>query len=87
MLPLLTLRNTTALLHTLTAEHSFRRYHLEHHSHQGVIGTDMDLPPWFDVVTVRNCTLRKLLWMSGFMFSYGLRPMGWGRTKVCTVMQ
>eukprot|EP00953_Heterococcus_sp_UTEX-ZZ885_P005267 3311-Heterococcus_DN1.PRE.2 len=65
----------------LTAAHSFRRYHLEHHSHQGVIGTDMDLPPWFDVVTVRNCTLRKLLWMSGFMFSYGLRPMGWGRTK------
>jgi hypothetical protein len=43
----------------------------------------MDLPPWFDVVTVRNSTVRKLLWMSGFMFSYGLRPMGWGRTKVC----
>jgi sphingolipid delta-4 desaturase len=63
---------------------SFRRYHLEHHSHQGVIGTDMDLAPWFELTTIRGGTLRKVLWVSLFMFSYALRPLGWGRTKLAS---
>eukprot|EP00611_Tribonema_gayanum_P017275 TRINITY_DN2986_c0_g1_i1.p1 TRINITY_DN2986_c0_g1~~TRINITY_DN2986_c0_g1_i1.p1 ORF type:complete len:310 (-),score=56.97 TRINITY_DN2986_c0_g1_i1:528-1457(-) len=57
---------------------SFRRYHLLHHSHLGVIGHDLDLPPLQEVKAVGRSTCRKMLWHSLYMFSYGLRPLGWG---------
>ncbi|CAM9760126.1 unnamed protein product [Chrysoparadoxa australica] len=63
---------------------SFRRYHLEHHSHQGVVGTDLDLPPTLEVGLVKNRAWRKLLWVILFAASYGLRPGSWGRTKLAS---
>jgi sphingolipid delta-4 desaturase len=63
---------------------SFCRYHPVHHSHMGVIGQDLDLPPYAELNIVGNDSIKKLIWHSLYMFSYGLRPVGWGTKQVCT---
>jgi sphingolipid delta-4 desaturase len=63
---------------------SFRRYHLEHHSHMGVVGTDLDLPPDFERAMVQHSTWRKIGWIFVYAASYGLRPLGWARTKLAS---
>ena len=47
---------------------TFRRHHMTHHIHMGVIGTDNDLPTRFEQAVVANRPLAKLLWL----FSYPL---------------
>ncbi|KAG5178092.1 hypothetical protein JKP88DRAFT_258625 [Tribonema minus] len=61
---------------------SFRCYHLLHHSHLGVIGRDLDLPTLQELMAVGCSTCKKMLWHSLYMFSYGLRPLGWGVKQV-----
>lgn len=61
---------------------SFCRHHVEHHSYLGVIGRDLDLAPLVEVDWVGHSRLRKMFWKSMYMFSYGLRPLGWAIKEV-----
>ncbi|CAG8571049.1 10089_t:CDS:2 [Acaulospora colombiana] len=45
---------------------SFRRYHLEHHTFQGVDGIDPDLPLDWEKSVIRSNTLFKLMWLIFF---------------------
>ncbi|KAI9092163.1 fatty acid desaturase-domain-containing protein [Phlyctochytrium arcticum] len=47
---------------------SFRRYHLEHHAYQGVVGHDPDLPLDFEYKLIRGNPLLKVM----FLFFYPL---------------
>ncbi|PVU91680.1 hypothetical protein BB561_004273 [Smittium simulii] len=42
---------------------SFRRYHLEHHQYQGVVGADPDLPIELEVKLVGNNPILKFFWV------------------------
>jgi sphingolipid delta-4 desaturase len=42
---------------------TFRRYHMMHHNHMGVIGKDNDLPLDFERRMIGNGPVRKLLWL------------------------
>lgn len=42
---------------------SFNRYHGEHHTHLGVLGTDTDLPLPFERRHIGTSTFRKLVWL------------------------
>ncbi len=42
---------------------SFRRHHLTHHRHMGVVGIDNDLPSAFERRFIGNTRARKLLWL------------------------
>jgi len=57
---------------------SFSRHHPVHHSHMGVLGEDLDLPTYPELKIVGHDSIKKLIWHSMYMFSYGLRPVGWG---------
>ena len=52
---------------------SFRRYHLEHHTFQGVEGRDPDLPHTFELRLVRGGTAGKIIWMFFYPAMYALR--------------
>jgi sphingolipid 4-desaturase/C4-monooxygenase len=53
---------------------TFRRYHLLHHSHQGVDGVDTDIPTAFEARLLRTRP-RKVLWMALQALFYALRPL------------
>ena len=52
---------------------SFRRYHLEHHSYQGVTGMDPDLPLPFELRLVRGSAILKLIWLFFYPMMYVVR--------------
>ncbi|OMH85916.1 Sphingolipid delta(4)-desaturase DES1 [Zancudomyces culisetae] len=53
---------------------SFRRYHLEHHTYQGVKGHDPDLPLDWEVKYVGNSKIKKFFWLA----IYGIMYIGRG---------
>lgn len=58
----------------LPAAVSFKKYHNEHHSDQGVEGVDMDLPTKLEQRLV--CSIpAKLVYVVGYMIWYCLRPL------------
>ncbi|KAG0316994.1 hypothetical protein BG000_004665, partial [Podila horticola] len=52
---------------------SFRRYHLEHHTYQGVTGMDPDLPLEWEKKMIRGNAALKLLWLFIFPIMYVVR--------------
>lgn len=59
---------------------SFRRYHLEHHTFQGVEGKDPDLPLAIEIPLIRGATWKKFLWMSLYPLMYVVRGAAFGKT-------
>ncbi|KAJ1994066.1 sphingolipid delta-4 desaturase [Coemansia spiralis] len=53
---------------------SFRRYHLEHHTYQGVYGYDPDLPLEWEIRLIGNDPVRKFFWL----IIYGIMYIGRG---------
>ena len=53
---------------------TFRRYHLLHHSHQGVDGVDTDLPTPLEA-RLLHTRARKLVWMASQALFYAVRPL------------
>jgi len=53
---------------------TFQKYHMEHHQYQGVDGVDADVPTMWEVTTFNNA-MKKLIWVLGQPFAYGLRPL------------
>ena len=54
---------------------SFHRYHLNHHSYQGVFELDADLPARWELKLVGTSPWRKALWLLFFPVVQGLRPV------------
>jgi sphingolipid delta-4 desaturase len=54
---------------------SFRKYHLKHHSFQGVHELDADMPSRLEARLVRNVWWRKLLWLAMYPAWQALRTM------------
>ncbi|OMH83683.1 Sphingolipid delta(4)-desaturase DES1 [Zancudomyces culisetae] len=54
---------------------SFKRYHLEHHSYQGVRGYDPDLPMEWEVKLIHNNPLSKVLWLMMYSVMYVVRGL------------
>lgn len=52
---------------------SFRRYHIQHHTYQGVEGMDPDLPLEWEKRLIRGNMLCKLLWILIYPFMYVIR--------------
>ncbi|KAJ1648873.1 sphingolipid delta-4 desaturase [Dispira simplex] len=52
---------------------SFRRHHLEHHTYQGVIGKDPDLPLDWEVRLVGNHPFLKMFWIFCYPLMYVVR--------------
>ena len=52
---------------------SFRRYHFEHHIHQGTDGLDPDLPLKWELSLIRGSFWKKILWISIYPFMYVIR--------------
>lgn len=77
---------------------SFRRYHLEHHTFQGVEGRDPDLPLPFELRLIRGGTVNKFIWMFFYPLMYlvrgaafGYAPskheiINWAFTAICDVI-
>ncbi|KAI9225676.1 MAG: fatty acid desaturase-domain-containing protein [Piptocephalis tieghemiana] len=59
---------------------SFRRYHLEHHTYQGVEGMDPDLPLAWELRLIRGNALLKLVWLFFYPMMYVVRGMAQGKT-------
>jgi len=53
---------------------TFQRYHMDHHQYQGVDGIDTDVPTQWEVDTFDN-SVKKVLWLIGQPFFYGVRPL------------
>jgi sphingolipid 4-desaturase/C4-monooxygenase len=53
---------------------SFKRYHLKHHSFQGVYELDADIPSEWEARLIGNSSLRKALWLLFFPVFQVLRP-------------
>lgn len=53
---------------------SFKRYHLKHHSYQGVYELDADLPSRWEARLIGNSALGKALWLLLFPLFQVLRP-------------
>jgi sphingolipid 4-desaturase/C4-monooxygenase len=51
------------LPHTLPTAISFTRYHIKHHSFQGVHELDADIPDFWEARLIRNSILGKALWL------------------------
>jgi sphingolipid delta-4 desaturase len=58
----------------------FRRYHLEHHTYQGVDGYDPDLPLEWELHLVRGNTWQKVLWVLIFPVMYVARGAAQGKS-------
>jgi sphingolipid delta-4 desaturase len=56
------------LPHIFPAAVSFSRYHLKHHSFQGIHELDADLPDFWEAKLINNSTLGKAFWL--FMFPF-----------------
>ncbi|OLY79228.1 Sphingolipid delta(4)-desaturase DES1, partial [Smittium mucronatum] len=54
---------------------SFRRYHLEHHTFQGVEGFDPDLPLEWETRLVGNNPVKKFLWLMIYGIMYIVRGL------------
>ncbi|KAI8342705.1 fatty acid desaturase-domain-containing protein [Chlamydoabsidia padenii] len=52
---------------------SFRRYHIEHHTWQGVDGMDPDLPLEWEQTLIKGNALTKLLWVMIYPVMYVVR--------------
>lgn len=52
---------------------SFRRYHLEHHTYQGVIGKDPDLPLDWELTLIKGNPLLKIIWVFCYPLMYVIR--------------
>lgn len=52
----------------------FKKYHLEHHLYQGVLGVDTDLPTRFEALFFQSAPM-KLIWMILQPLWYALRPL------------
>lgn len=59
---------------------SFRRYHFEHHTFQGVEGYDPDLPMGWERRLIRGSTAWKVLWMAIYPAMYAIRGAALGKT-------
>tara|TARA_B100001094_G_scaffold151206_1_gene146392 strand:- start:2871 stop:3779 length:909 start_codon:yes stop_codon:yes gene_type:complete len=55
--------------------YSFREYHLEHHSHQGNIKRDMDIPTNLEINWLKQNILTRLIWLSLQIIMYAIRPI------------
>eukprot|EP01135_Chromosphaera_perkinsii_P000604 Nk52_evm7s136 gene=Nk52_evmTU7s136 len=53
---------------------TFKKYHLDHHTFQGVDGIDVDIPTEWEARTF-NTTLRKLFWVFCMPIAYAVRPL------------
>jgi sphingolipid delta-4 desaturase len=53
---------------------SFRRYHLKHHSFQGIYDLDADLPSRWEARLMGNSAIGKSLWLLLFPLFQALRP-------------
>lgn len=53
---------------------TFKRYHLEHHTYQGIDGIDSDIPTDFERKMFRGPIL-KAIWVFCQPLAYGLRPL------------
>ncbi len=53
---------------------SFKRYHLKHHSYQGVYELDADIPSEWEARLVGNSAIRKAAWLLLFPLFQMLRP-------------
>jgi len=51
------------LPHVFPSAISFERYHIKHHSFQGVHELDADLPDYWEAKLIRNSTLGKAFWL------------------------
>lgn len=65
------LANTPSVLPTSV---SFKRYHLKHHSFQGVYDLDADIPSTWEAKLVGNSAVGKALWLLLFPIFQMLRP-------------
>lgn len=54
---------------------SFKRYHLKHHSFQGVYELDADIPSVWEAKLIGNSAFRKAMWLLFFPFFQMLRPL------------
>lgn len=59
---------------------SFRRYHLEHHTFQGVDDKDPDLPMNWEMAMIKGNELAKFMWLSIYPFLYIMRGAAFGKT-------
>ena len=53
----------------------FGKYHLMHHTHEGVYMKDMDLPSNWEIQFIGNNTFRKSVWLLCQIIAYAIRPM------------
>lgn len=53
---------------------SFRKYHLDHHRAQGVVGVDTDLPSEFELRWVQGA-VSKTIWLWSQIVAYAIRPL------------
>ncbi|KAJ8326489.1 sphingolipid delta-4 desaturase [Batrachochytrium dendrobatidis] len=72
---------------------SFRRYHLEHHAFQGVVGKDPDLPLDFEVKLIKGNTFAKIIFITLYPVMYVVRglamqkaPSDWEYINVVTTV-
>lgn len=54
---------------------SFRRYHLEHHTFQGVVGRDPDLPLEWEKKLIRGNAFLKFFWINIYPLMYVVRGL------------
>ena len=54
---------------------SFKRYHLKHHSYQGVHELDADLPGYWEAKLINNYSIGKAIWLMLFPFFQILRAV------------
>ncbi|KAJ1918932.1 sphingolipid delta-4 desaturase [Mycoemilia scoparia] len=66
--------NVSNIIIIVPIAQSFRRYHLEHHTYQGVEDYDPDLPLKWEIEWVRNNPVFKFFWL----FIYGIMYIGRG---------
>jgi len=53
----------------------FKKYHFEHHVHQGTSILDTDIPTKKEAVLCGRNPLKKLIWLALFPFNYAIRPL------------
>ncbi|KAJ1909872.1 sphingolipid delta-4 desaturase [Tieghemiomyces parasiticus] len=58
---------------------SFRRHHLEHHTYQGVIGKDPDLPLDWELKVIGNHPFLKVFWVFCYPLMYVVRGAAQGK--------
>ena len=54
--------------------YSFREYHLEHHSHQGLPNKDMDIPSLTEIKFLNQGKIYRFVWLTLQIIMYAIRP-------------